>query len=84
MAVQQILGKLDALELDDPRAGVETTVQRHPDRPGLGEHCRILERGLDDRNDVQRVCFGRQVKYLDGGERERRERLVDGWKWGCG
>ena len=43
----------------------------HEDRP------RVLEDGLDDREDVERVGLRVRVEQLHRGERERRERLVE-------
>ena len=43
-----------------------------------GQHlARIVERGLDHRQHVERVLRRRPVQQLDGGQGERRQRLVE-------
>src|SRR6185436_11335191 len=46
LAVEQRLGELHAIELEQARVGFGAPIERHADRPGLGERLRILDRRL--------------------------------------
>ena len=50
-------------------AGLELLGQEHG--------ARVVEGGLDDADDVERVAGGRGVEQLEGGEGEGRQRLVE-------
>src|SRR5690606_38054875 len=46
LTVQQLLGELDTVELEQPRVFLHAAVQRQADRPRLREGLRIVDRRL--------------------------------------
>src|SRR5215510_15135003 len=46
VSVQELLGKLDTLELEQLDVRIDSPVERHRDLPGPLERLRILDRGL--------------------------------------
>src|SRR6185503_15899300 len=46
LAVEQRLGELHAIELEQPRIGLGAPIERHADRPRPAEGLRILDRRL--------------------------------------